>query len=107
LIPLSYFFATQLLTLCGWEVIEPCGGASMVAKPSAYMGRIVKGGAFGDEKLESHNIRDAILKVTGLVVSSSSWTGIPDYFRFMIALTDTDFANALNALLKFRDSVFS
>lgn len=98
---------SKLLTLCGWEVIEPCGGASMVAKPSPYMGRIVKGGAFGDEKLESHNIRDAILKVTGLVVSSSSWTGIPDYFRFMIALTDTDFANALNALLKFRDSVFS
>jgi hypothetical protein len=41
------------------------------------------------------------------MVSSSLWTGVPDYFRFMIALTDTDFANALNALLKFRDSVFS
>jgi methionine S-methyltransferase len=95
----------QLLASCGWEAIVPQGGMSMVARPTAYEGKCIKGDAYGKEVLSSSNIRDAILKVTWLSISSSSWTGIPDYCRFMIALSDDDFIASRKALQKFNELV--
>lgn len=77
----------------------------MVASPSAYEGKPVKGGSYRIKALGSDNIRDAILKVTGLSISSSSWTGIPNYCRFMLALSDDDFSAACKALQKFKELV--
>ena len=77
----------------------------MVASPWAYEGKCVKGGSYGNKALGSDNIRDAILKVTGLSISSSSWTGIPNYCRFMIALSEEDFSASCKALQKFKDLV--
>lgn len=77
----------------------------MVARPTAYEGKCIKGDAYGKEVLSSSNIRDAILKVTWLSISSSSWTGIPDYCRFMIALSDDDFIASCKALQKFNELV--
>ena len=78
---------------------------SLVARPTAYEGKTVKGGACEDEELSSHNVRDIILKHTGLSISSSSWTGIPEYCRFMMALSDDDFSMSCKALEKFKDLV--
>ncbi len=77
----------------------------MVASPSAYEGKTLKGDSYSTKALGSDNIRDAILKVTGLSISSSSWTGIPNYCRFMLALSDDDFAAACKALQQFKDLV--
>lgn len=77
----------------------------MVASPSAYEGKSVKGDSYGIKALGSDNIRDAILKVTGLAISSSSWTGIPKYCRFMLALSDDDFSASCTALQKFKELV--
>lgn len=98
-------FILQLLKECGWDVVEPQGGISMVASPSAYEGKAVKGDTYGIKSLNSDNIRDAILKVTGLSISSSSWTGIPNYCRFMLALSEGDFAASCKALQKFKEHV--
>jgi methionine S-methyltransferase len=95
----------QLLKECGWDIVEPLGGISMVASPSAYEGKCVKGGSYGNKALSSDNIRDAILKVTGLSISSSSWTGIPNYGRFMLALSEEDFSASCKALQKFKELV--
>ncbi|GFY94391.1 methionine S-methyltransferase [Actinidia rufa] len=76
----------ETLENCGWEVLEPRAGVSMVAKP----------------KLEDSNIREAMLKATGLCINSSSWTGIPSYCRFTIALEDSEFERALDCIVKFK-----
>lgn len=90
----------KLLKDCGWDVVEPLGGISMVASPSAYEGKSVKG---DKETLGSDNIRDAILKATGLSISSCTWTGIPNYCRFMLALSEEDFTAACKALQRFKE----
>ncbi|XP_024361870.1 methionine S-methyltransferase isoform X2 [Physcomitrium patens] len=93
----------KLLKECGWDVVEPLGGTSMVATPSAFYGKCVKGES--TEALCSENIRDALLKFTDLSISSSSWTGIPNYCRFMLGLTDEVFAASCRALLRFKELV--
>ncbi|GFY89265.1 methionine S-methyltransferase [Actinidia rufa] len=75
----------ETLEKCGWEVLEPHAGVSMVAKP----------------KLEISNIREAMLKATGLCINSSSWTGIPGYSRFTFALEDNEFERTLDCIVKF------
>jgi len=89
---------------------------SVVAKPSAYLNKTIKlktsakgegshGSATEEVKLDDCNIRTAILKATGLCINSGSWTGIPGYCRFNIALEENDFKKALDCILKFREVV--
>ncbi|OVA19148.1 Aminotransferase [Macleaya cordata] len=106
----------ETLQKCGWDVLECCGGTSMVAKPSAYLGKTLKlnqssndngpSGAY-ETKLNDSNIREAILKATGLCINSGSWTGIPGYCRFTIALEDSEFEKALECIVRFNEMVVS
>jgi len=95
-------------------VLESCAGVSVVAKPSAYLNKNIKlklspkgegdhGSATEEVKLDDCNIRTVILKATGLCINSGSWTGIPGYCRFNIALEENDFKKALDCILKFRE----
>ncbi|KAJ4717637.1 Methionine S-methyltransferase [Melia azedarach] len=104
----------EILEKCGWDVLQSRGGVSMVAKPSAYLNKTVKinpssssGGNTATEeiKLNDSNIREAIAKATGLCINSSSWTGIPGYCRFTVALEESEFEQALDCLLKFKSIV--
>ena len=77
----------------------------MVAKPSAYLGKSIKvseNSAAWEAKLDDSNIREAMLRSTGLCINSASWTGIPGYCRFTIALEDGEFERALNCIIKFQ-----
>ncbi|GAV63317.1 Aminotran_1_2 domain-containing protein/Methyltransf_18 domain-containing protein [Cephalotus follicularis] len=109
---------SQTLKKCGWEVIESRAGISMVAKPSTYLNKVVKlersptdGGSAENSatnyevKLEDSTIRDAIVRTTGLCINSGSWTGIPGYCRFTIALEDTEFERALECIVKFKNII--
>ncbi|KAI4298896.1 hypothetical protein L6164_032409 [Bauhinia variegata] len=91
----------EALEKSGWDVLEPCGGVSVVAKPTAYMNKIDQLNANADDS----NIRNAILKATGLCINSSSWTGIPGYCRFNIALEENEFNKALQCIAKFKEVV--
>ncbi|XP_047982422.1 methionine S-methyltransferase-like [Salvia hispanica] len=98
----------QTLENSGWEVLDAEAGVSMVAKPSAYLGKTIKlNDASGSReiKLDDTNIRDALLSSTGLCINSASWTGIPGYCRFTIALQDQDFNRALDCITRFKSLV--
>ncbi|EXB36871.1 Methionine S-methyltransferase [Morus notabilis] len=107
----------ETLKNCGWDVIEPSGGISMVAKPSAYLNKIVtlkdspKDGSIStnskayEVKLDDSNIRDVIHKATGLCINSGSWTGIPGYCRFTIALEEGKFEQALDCIVKIKSII--
>lgn len=107
----------QTLESCGWEVLESHAGVSMVAKPSAYLNKVIKlkhpskdGGSAEtttayEIKINDSNIREAILRATGLGINSASWTGIPGYCRFTFALEDSEFGQALDCIIKFKDLI--
>ncbi|KAM7251872.1 hypothetical protein ACFE04_023755 [Oxalis oulophora] len=100
---------SQTLKNCGWEVIESQAGLSLVAKPSSYLNKLVKidsaNSSASEVKLVDSNIREAIARTTGLCINSGSWTGIPGYCRFTIALEDKEFEHALKCVEKFKDIV--
>lgn len=98
----------KTLESCGWEVIEAHGGVSLIAKPSAYLGKTIKtdkDGSAWEVKLNDTNIREAMLRTTGLCINGASWTGIPGYCRFTLALEDIDFDRALDCIAKFKQIV--
>lgn len=105
---LVIFLYVQALESCGWEVLEAQAGVSIVAKPSGFLGKTIKineEDSSRELKLDDSNIREAMLKSTGLCINSASWTGIPGYCRFTIALEDADFNRALQCISKFKSLV--
>jgi methionine S-methyltransferase len=76
----------------------------MLAKPTAYMGKAFKAAGF-DGELDASNIREAILRATGLCINSSSWTGIPGYCRFSFALERGEFERAMGCIARFKELV--
>lgn len=100
----------ETLENCGWDVIQPRAGISMVAKPSAYLNKSVtlkespEGTAY-EVKLDDSNIRDVIHKVTGLCINSGSWTAVPGYCRFTFALEEVEFEQALDCITKIKSIV--
>ncbi|KAH9287516.1 hypothetical protein KI387_031633, partial [Taxus chinensis] len=100
----------EMLLHCGWEVVDCSGGVSMVARPTAYEGKTIHlkqppYSGMHEFKLDGGNIREAIMRTTGLCINSSLWTGIPGYCRFALALDDAEFQQALQLLLKFKKYV--
>lgn len=76
----------------------------MVAKPTAYIGKAIKikkDANVWEAKIDDSNIREAMLRATGLCINGASWTGIPGYCRFTIALEENDFGHALDCILWF------
>ncbi|XP_047950493.1 methionine S-methyltransferase-like [Salvia hispanica] len=95
----------QTLENSGWEVLNAEAGVSIVAKPSAYFGKTIKlndGSGSREIKIDDTNIRESMLTSTGLCINSASWTGIPGYCRFTIALEDRDFKRALDCITQFK-----
>ncbi|KAL0384670.1 UNVERIFIED_CONTAM: Methionine S-methyltransferase [Sesamum radiatum] len=98
----------QTLESSGWEVLEAQAGVSVVAKPSAHLGKTIKinkSGSSQEIKLDDSNIREAILSSSGLCINSAKWTGIPGYCRFNIALEESNFKRALDCIAKFKNLV--
>ncbi|WOL02394.1 hypothetical protein Cni_G11113 [Canna indica] len=91
----------KTLKSCGWDVVDCCSGVSLVAKPTAYMGKTLKLDAF-EVKLDDTNFRQAVLKATSLCINSGLWTGIPNYCRLTFALDDAQFEQALQCITEFR-----
>jgi methionine S-methyltransferase len=94
----------KALESCGWDVAGCHGGISMLAKPTSYIGKSFKVDGFEGE-LDGCNIREAILRSTGLCISSCSWTGIPDYCRFSFALESGEFERAMDCITRFKELV--
>lgn len=99
----------QLLASNGWEVITSAGGVSVAARPSSYEGKKVvcygTDGSTHEVVIDADNIRQTLYRTTGLYISDSAWTGLPGYCRFVAALDEDHFSNALTAIEKFRGLV--
>ncbi|XVF23172.1 hypothetical protein REPUB_Repub13aG0014400 [Reevesia pubescens] len=106
----------EALEKCGWDVLRTCAGVSMVAKPpflnkAINLSHSLKDTGNGEKdatyevKIDDTTIREAIAKTTGLCINGGSWTGIPGYCRFTIALEDGEFEQALACLVKFKSIV--
>ncbi|KAK4788771.1 hypothetical protein SAY86_020090 [Trapa natans] len=97
----------------GWDVLQPSAGISMVARPSAYLGKSVsisiipkdgaaKEGYEQNLKIDDSNIREALYRTTGLCINSTQWTGIPGYCRLTFAMEGPVFEQALECIAKFK-----
>ncbi|TYI80898.1 hypothetical protein E1A91_D05G117800v1 [Gossypium mustelinum] len=106
----------EALEKCGWHVLQPCAGVSMMAKPpfldkTVKLSHSLKDTNSGEKDaayevmLNDANIREAIAKTTGLCINSGSWTGIPGYCRFTVALKESEFELALACLDKFKSII--
>ncbi|XP_012443153.1 methionine S-methyltransferase [Gossypium raimondii] len=106
----------EALEKCGWHVLQPCAGVSMMAKPpfldkTVKLSHSLKDTNSGEKDaayevmLNDATIREAIAKTTGLCINSGSWTGIPGYCRFTVALEESEFELALACLDKFKSII--
>lgn len=78
-----------------------------MAKPSSLLNKTVniscgENSASQEIKLDDSNIREVMVEATGLCINSSSWTGIPGYCRFTIALEESEFQQALECIGKLK-----
>ncbi|GAB4549898.1 MAG: hypothetical protein Tsb0014_44510 [Pleurocapsa sp.] len=91
---------TQVLQECGWTPIMPQGGLFLVAKPTAFLGKTLS-----DKQDEIVINGDSITKIlfhrVGLTINSATWTGLPDYCRFVLSVSEADFQEALLRIRRF------
>ena len=76
----------------------------MLAKPTAYIGKLFRVNGF-EGTLNGCNIREVLLRSTGLCISSSTWTGITNYYRFSFALESGEFKRAMDCITQFKELV--
>ena len=51
--------------------------------------------------ISNNNIHEALFYKTGLLVNGSEWTGIPEYCRFVLSVTEQEFVSAIEMLRLF------
>ena len=101
---------TEVLEACGWQVIVPQGGLFLVAKPVAFLGKTLsyqQGDRQIEKAIDGDTITTILFYLVGLTINSSTWTGLPDYCRFVLSVSETDFQEGLNRIRQFYDSVFN
>lgn len=92
----------ETLRRCGWDPLPPQGGLFLTATPSRIVGKTHGGpGAAKGMLVTMENVADALRERAGVIVNSPGWTGIPGYFRFVLSVTEAEFASALSALEDF------
>ena len=87
-----------------WEVLPPSGGLFLVAAPKSYFGKEVLFEYRGVSKtyvLDSTNFYEVFFFSTGVLINGSEWTGIPDYCRFVLSVSEEDFQKGVDAIKSF------
>ena len=51
--------------------------------------------------LNSQNFFEAFFFSTGILINGSEWTGIPDYCRFVLSVTEREFQEGVRAIEDF------
>ncbi|MEC8623682.1 MAG: hypothetical protein VXY34_02600, partial [Bdellovibrionota bacterium] len=101
---------TEKLTEAGWDVLPAEGGLFLVAAPRSYFGKkiTVNSSHFSEEKnyiLNSQNFYEAFFFSTGILINGSEWTGIPDYCRFVLSVSEKEFQEGVKAVESFSKKV--
>jgi methionine S-methyltransferase len=90
----------QILKSCGWQVLESYGGLFLVATPKVWLGKTING-----KKIEMDNLVNLLRESSGVVINSPEWIGLPNYFRFVLSVSELEFKKALAAIKKFDSSI--
>lgn len=78
----------RVLSETGWDPLPPRGGLFLVARPPAG--------------LDAENAPEALFRETGVLINGSVWTGIPGHCRFVTAVAEKEFEEALERLRRQR-----
>ncbi len=95
---------TEVLQQSGWTPIIPQGGLFLVAKPTAFLGRTM---SYQSEEIareiviDGDSITTVLFNRIGLTINSSTWTGLSDYCRFVLSVSETEFQEALQRIRQF------
>lgn len=93
---------SSLLHRTGWEVLTPQAGLFLVAKPQKMLNRSAKHPLTGfPTVLTGDSIPELLFHTTGVAINGSSWTGLPDYCRFVLSTSDHTFKTAMQRLEAF------
>ncbi|MEO0837169.1 MAG: aminotransferase class I/II-fold pyridoxal phosphate-dependent enzyme, partial [Cyanobacteria bacterium J06642_3] len=95
---------TQILSESGWQVLSPQGGLFLVAKPVAFLGKTISYDLAGVEHrstIDGDSITQALFAKVGLTINGATWTGLPDYCRFVLSVSESDFEVAISKIRKF------
>lgn len=90
---------TVVLKNSGWKVLSPSGGLFLIATPEKLLGKKIV-----NEIISTQNIAQLLRESTGLVINSPEWIGIPEYFRFVLSVSNDEFERALVAINNFYKS---
>ncbi|MGF1540982.1 MAG: aminotransferase class I/II-fold pyridoxal phosphate-dependent enzyme [Pleurocapsa sp.] len=88
---------TEVLQQSGWTPIIPQGGLFLVAKPTAFLDKTIS----NDQQeiaIDGDSITTVLFNKIGLTINSATWTGLPDYCRFVLSVTETEFQAALQRI---------
>ena len=98
----------QLLTITlkesGWTPIIPQGGLFLVAKPSAFLGKTLSYEQDGSKQktaIDGDTIARVLFFTVGLNINSATWTNLPNYCRFVLSVSKTEFQEALKRIREF------
>jgi methionine S-methyltransferase len=91
---------TKVLEDNGWRVLKPKGGLFLVAKPENLIGLELKQGN-STTVINSTNITDLLFSTTGLAINDSTWTGLPDFCRFVISIKEQQLIEGLKKIRSF------
>jgi methionine S-methyltransferase len=94
----------EVLQQSGWTPITPQGGLFLVAKPSTFLGKTLAYEREG-KQIETIINGDTITKIlfdrANLAINSATWTGIPNYCRFVLSGSESEFQEALTRIKNF------
>ena len=92
---------------CGWTPIIPQGGLFLVAKPDVFLGKTLfyeQEGIKQETVIDGDSITIVLFSRVGLTINSATWTGLPDYCRFVLSVSETEFQEALKRMRQFYNS---
>ena len=95
---------TQVLQECGWIPIIPQGGLFLVAKPHAFLGKTLSYERDGIKQkiaIDGDSITNILFSQVGLTINSATWTGLPNYCRFVLSVSEPKFQEALTRIRQF------
>ena len=81
-----------------------------MAAPRNYFGKTitVNSNHFSGERnyiLNSQNFYEAFFFSTGILINGSEWTGIPDYCRFVLSVSEGEFQKGVKAVENFSKKI--
>lgn len=91
---------TQVLKACGWRVLDSHGGLFLIATPVGWLGRKVAG-----QIIQIENLAQLLREHSQVVINAPDWIGLPNYFRFVLSVSEAEFTAALKAIEAFSQSI--